>query len=160
MAEKALLKPYDIVLVKHKDYRHYGEIISKPYEEFVGKMGIPYIQVRMVPGDPGTMQPFCIDNLRLADKEVQKYKWIQYAEVTRAGPGSVTFAVDMLRYDLCAPVNFTLNGSYEPILNAGEDKFLVARLTRLASPVWSDDRWLSFSWKIEHLKTIKFEKGK
>lgn len=145
------MKPYDIVLVRHADYSHFGQVISRPTSEET-------IMVRMVPGDATTMKEIEMSKLSPPNGPVGKY--IHYAEVF----GSFGFPVDMLRYDHAAPVNFTLVegelGRIEAVPNGGdgapyEGKLVIAKLSSKKNHnPWTEARWASFGWQI---KTIYCE---
>jgi hypothetical protein len=134
------MKLYDIVIVRHPDYRHYGEILSLriPDDTFM---------VRMVPGHPGTLCQIPAARLMPANK----IKWVHYAEVN--GHGS--FPIDMLRYDFAAPLNFSpetkkVNHSF------GFDGMVVVTATCHRNPRWTTDRWASFNWSIRPIRTVPF----
>lgn len=148
------LKPYDLVRIR--DYNicdinvaHYGQVISRSTLERT-------IMVRHVPDDPSTMEELPISTLELLNKSERR--WIQYATVSGRG----SFPVDMLRYDYCYPVSFTVDeGERGPVaeLNDEEnqDVLIVARATDLKAREWTTARWNSFGWMIQPIKSLKIE---
>jgi hypothetical protein len=150
-------KPYDLAVVQHEDYRHCGQVISKP----IGNGGI---LVQMVPDDPLTMKEVAVSSLQ---QPFAKYKWVQYAEVSGGG----SFPVDMLRYDFACPANFNLSqddrGRYVTshiegweAAYGGGDRLYVARCTERKEQEWTAARWNSFGWYVKPLKTLKLASAK
>ena len=143
------LKVHDIVVVNHEDYRHCGEVISRP----IGNGGI---MVRMVPGDPDTMQEVSVASLSVLN---EKPNWVHYAEVS----GNFGFPIDMLRYDFAAPVNFTFTGDdrhttvYKPENAVWGERLVIAAASLYKQPRWTIDRWRSFCWGIKPLNDVKLE---
>lgn len=153
------LKPYDLVRIR--DYNicninvaHYGQTISHPTPDRT-------IMVRHVPDDPTTMEELPISTLERLNKSERK--WVQYATVNGRG----SFPVDMLRYDYCYPVTFTVEDSQRgPVAELNEtpnemfyqhDLLIVARATDTKAKDWTTARWNSFGWMILPIKTLKIE---
>lgn len=133
-------KLYEIVLVQHPDYVHFGEVLSRttPNNTYM---------VRMVPGHPNTLAEIAADKMLHTNGGL---KYVHYAAVVGAG----SFPVDMLRYDHCAPLNFDLEtGKIDP--DYGFDERVVARATARKDPQWTTARWSSFLWGIRPLHTEK-----
>jgi hypothetical protein len=139
-----MYKPYQYVSVKHEGYSHVGEVIS--YE--IDNSDDQTVMIRLVPGDPSTIVEVPINCIKPVKGN---YKWVHYAVTWGFGQ----FPIDMLRYDCAAPVNFTFNDDGEAILNEGEINYIVARCSELKRWTWTYERWRSFMWNIEPLKTLK-----
>ena len=149
-------KPYQLVLVKMDGYSCIGETISFPTLSRT-------IMVRLVPGDATTMTEVPLNQIRLVSNP-KEYRWIQYAKID----GRFNFPIDMLRYDCCAPVSFTIveDGRFT-IKAVVKDEWkgaglIVGRITRTKSKEWTEGRWHSFCWGIEPMpdETRKYESGK
>jgi hypothetical protein len=142
-------KPYQLVTVDAGEYKYVGQIISNPFEDRV--------MVRRVPDDPATMEEMTLSSLKPTDR---KYKWVSYASVMGKGQ----FPVDMLRYDMAAPVNFKLvedrwGGLTRPELTTDEygHELIVATVSETKSRDWTQGRWNSFLWSCKPLKTLRIE---
>lgn len=138
-----MIKLYDIVTVRHEDYTHYGEVLSRltPEDTFM---------VRMVPGHPGTLKEVSASKLMEINRSI---RWVHYAEVAGAG----SFPIDMLRYDFAAPLNFDPE-TMELDRSFGHDKPVIARASASRMPDWTDGRWSSFLWGVRHVTTERLER--
>lgn len=138
-------KLYEIVLVRRDGYRHYGEVLSRltPNGTYM---------VRMVPGHPGTLVETSAAALETCLPSA--VKWVHYATV--AGSGS--FPVDMLRYDMAAPLNFNPDTlEIYPIF--GLDVRVVCQASNRRMPTWTPARWGSFLWSVREQKTLAYTPG-
>lgn len=138
------LKPWQRVEVQLDGYIVIGQLASFPTHDQT-------IMVRLVPGDPNSLSEV---PLKAILRPASSFKWVHYAEVY----GKFGFPVDMLRYDSCYPVNFTIapDGSTSPKEGWPEGRLIVAAssTTRSRSP-FTKERWQSFSWLCD---TIRIEK--
>jgi hypothetical protein len=157
------LKPYALVVVERHiagfTYRHIGEVMSFPIDNQV--RGAPQtVMVRRVPAHPKTLDELHVTTL---SAPISKPKFVHYAEVSdtmlRRGFGS--FPVDMLRYEMAAPVNFKLV-EHDVFVKAelladflNEQCFLIAHANAKKTPQWSEARWKSFGWNLEPLHSEK-----
>lgn len=70
---------------------------------------------------------------------------------------SGAFPLDMLRYDLCHPVeeidSRKIEQSLNPMIEAQAIAVLVARFTESAEPRWGYDRWASYRCEIEEVNS-------
>jgi hypothetical protein len=136
-------KLYAIVLVRHPEYHHFGEILSR-----ITPQGT--YMVRMVPGHPGTLREIAGERLMGTTGRI---KYVHYAKLVQ---GVGAFPIDMLRYDHCAPLNFdpeTLQ--INPLM--GFDTPVVARASDRKDPDWTHERWRSFTWDVEPMRTERLE---
>ena len=66
-----------------------------------------------------------------------------------------SFPLDMLRYDLCFPVEEidarAIERSLNPMIDAAQIEVLVARFTESAEPRWGYDRWASYRCEVEEV---------
>lgn len=146
------LKPYDFVRVEQDGYAHLGEVMAYPSEGDT-------VYVRTVAGDPTSARHLPLSQITHVLPR-DDYRYMHYAVVSGTG----CFPVDMLRYDFASPVNFTLEEDehgrpkllQEP---DADDALLVARPSRDRKPNWTDARWASFLWRVEHQRTVKLERG-
>jgi len=145
VAAPAFLKPWAIVEVQLDGRVVIGELVSMPTHDQT-------IMVRLVPNDPNSLTEVPIHTIL---RTAARYKWVHYAIVK----GNFGFPTDMLRYDSCEPVNFTieLDGSTKPKGDWPADSLCIVAAcstTRSRSP-FTPDRWASFSWSC---KTYRIEK--
>ena len=145
------MKPYQLVTVDAGDYRYVGQVISYPIDQ-------EFIMVRRVPEDPATMEKMKISSLTPVDTKYHKYRYIHYAAIEGVG----TFPVDMLRYDMAAPVNFKFVEDRWGDLTKVElttqdygDKPVIACVSEHSKPDWTDMRWASFLYHVKRLQTVR-----
>jgi hypothetical protein len=148
-------RPFDLVRVKEQfldtEVAYFGQLISYPTPEET-------IMVRRVPDDPSTMVEMPLSAIELVSfPRLYRPHWVQYAKVS----GRFDFPVDMLRYDSCVPVNFTLEESERgqvitQVTDGGPD-LIVAKATSTRQDGFTYARWASFSWTAQGLKTLKIE---
>ena len=109
------------------------------------------IMVRMVPGDPTTIREVPIAKLEHYTIRNKK-RWVHIAEVQ----GSFSFPEDMLRYDgaaLCDPDQDEVpEGGWR---TAGG--VLIYAVSDRKQPSWTDARWRSFSWGLQHELTLDLD---
>lgn len=160
-----MFKPYDLVLVSHPDYKHAGEVISRPYPSENDHTQF-LVQVRRVPGDPNTMYEEVVQCLKPLSYKVN---FVHYAIVEGRG----SFPVDMLRYDFAAPVNFKLeeqswSGPKAILLGEANDALpkewqgrlvIASGAERPKHGAWTAARWNSFMWHINPVATVKYKRG-
>lgn len=138
---------YSLVLVQDPmGFAYVGEVLSRPTPENT-------LMVRNTPNDPCLLRelPISILQRSLLPKH---YKWIQYARVSGRGQ----FPVDMLRYDVCAPANFSLHND-DPLgritigieYEIDKDALFVSRAVARKNQEWTVARWASFGWRVEPL---------
>lgn len=143
---------YSIVLVDRGDFRHYGQILSRPTPTDT-------YMVRMVPGHPGTLKEMPLARLQPPQAGI-KIRWVHYAMIDGRG----SFPVDMLRYDYAAPVNFELIEDDDRLQvkidpTFGSKDMIIARASHERLPRWTDARWNSFLWGVRtmHTEELKHE---
>lgn len=150
---KVKFAPYQLVEVTVQDHnaeggrrRFVGEVMSFVTPEDT-------IMVRRIPGHPGTLEELPITQLAIPSR---KYRYVHYAVVK----GNGSFPVDMLRYDSCVPVNFTLEEAYsgmkaklDPATSAPGDDLVVADVSEHRLPRFTKERWRSFLWFVKELRT-------
>jgi hypothetical protein len=140
------VKPYQFVIVQREAYSHIGEVMSFETPDQTA-------MVRRAPGHPGTLEEVPIALLRPV---AVKPRYVHYAEVSGWG----SFPLDMLRYDVAAPVNFMVKET-EGLLKAvtypdfEEDRLIIAHASHEAHPSWTVERWMSFIWVVRELTTEK-----
>lgn len=85
--------------------------------------------------------------------------WIHTAMVT----GTSHFPIDMLRYDSCHPSDQEAVGVVSDfMIDDDVDGKLklrschVTQVTNEREPEWTPERWASFGWQLQHLRTHKF----
>lgn len=149
--ERIDVKLFDVVMVQHAEYSHFGEVLSRVTPTDT-------VMVRMVPGHPGTLKEMPISALRKVHSTdtFKRPMYIHYAAVM----GRHAFPIDMLRYDLCAPLNFDpetkiIDPSFGPV----HDQMVVARLAPRFWG-WTTSRWSSFGWSLIRLDTELFYKDR
>lgn len=148
------LEPYDIMRCVWPDYAHACELSSRPTPEGT-------IMARMVIGDPYTRQEVKVAQLKLLG---WKPRWIYYAIVTPFDQQHSIFPVDMLRYDFCAPVTFTLEDDeygLKPVLKPEQRLLVVAKAAEHSSSKrsqFSTDRWSSFGWSVTLTGSVSYKK--
>lgn len=160
--ERSKFAPYDLVEVKihdphaQGDQRTFiGEVISYPIPN--GKAPTT-IMIRRVPCNPGTLEEVLLDD---CSWPYNSYRWLHYAAVMPVTPLYRRFPSDMLRYDSCVPLNFTLDDD-KPVLLDGHDKdskLIVVDVSLRATAQWTKDRWSSFGWRCEHILTQSIEQA-
>jgi len=139
--------PYKLMIVEEEGYSYVGELMSFKTPENT-------VMVRRVPGHPGTLEEMPITKLRVC---TFKPTHVHYAEVD----GKVGFPLDMLRYEMAAPVNFRIiheNQHYSTEIDPsfGFEKLVIATCTeRKHGTVWTEKRWESFLWRVKPLRTVK-----
>lgn len=143
------IKPSELAYLQKGQDRHICEIMSfaTPTNTVI---------VRRVPGHAGTLEEVHIDALSEVERP-KRFKWMHYAIVQ----GRSQFPVDMLRYDGCVPVNFSLQehkyGTKAQIDEVfGMKELLVAAISERKAEPWTYDRWSSFMWVARHIKTESF----
>lgn len=137
--------PWAIVEVQLDGRSVFGELVSFPTHDRT-------IMVRLIPGDPNSLTEVPLSTIL---RTSARMKWVHYAEVS----GNFGFPSDMLRYDNCHPVNFTIGLDDAPILSDGwppGSALMVAATgsTRSRSP-FTLARWQSFSWSCRPCRTEK-----
>jgi len=143
---KPLYKPNQHVRVQMDGYAYIGEAMSFPTPEGT-------LMVRRVIGHPGTLEEIPLDKVSPAEK----HKFVHYAAV--AGSKYSSFPVDMLRYDMAAPVNFKLieeDGRVRTEIDPsfGFEELVVATCTtNRRATAWCKERWSSFLWGLREIKT-------
>jgi hypothetical protein len=166
--------PYTLVLCELRDkigYAYYGEAMSYPFPE-PGSGDDLFVNVRRVPGHPGTLEKVALDRIQIP---FHKLKYVHYAQVFGIGQ----FPVDMLRYDMAAPVNFTpvergilerdpelekqgikrvLGVKVDP--SFGLPGLWIAATTPTGVQPWCTERWRSFLWSVKHIKTETVENAR
>lgn len=140
VCRRTMLKPNDFVFLKMPEYGCIGEIMSYPIQEQT-------IMVRRVPGHPGTMEEVSLNQVTLY--RGPEIKYVHYAKIW----GRCSFPVDMLRHDVAAPVNFTINERGKAEIDPGFDDLMIGKVSEHKHPYWTEVRWFSFLWAIEHIKT-------
>jgi hypothetical protein len=138
------IKPFDLVRVQEENYAFIGQIMSHPHNDTV--------MVRDVPGDSETLKERPLSQI---GRKITGMRWVHYAKVKGMGG----FPVDMLRYDSASPVNFAIEEG--KVVSQTGDDLIVARVTelKLGGQVWTHDRWKSFLWYVEPIKTLKLDRG-
>jgi hypothetical protein len=127
-AQPMKFKPYDLASIKLpvSTRRRVVECVSQPTPD-------AKIMVRMVPGEPTTM-------IEVAVKDLLPYVKKRYCHIA-----SVTMrfgtAEDMLRHDSAALYDHTINESAE----THSVPFLIYTVNDSKYPVWTVERWFSFS---------------
>jgi hypothetical protein len=129
-------KPYQLAYleVATSTRQRVVEIISYPIPGPKGET----VMVRMVPGEPTTMEEVPITKLAPAPQ----MRWVHVAVVNSV----LNFPEDMLRYDGAALFDHTLNES-DP--NQGE--VLIYRVSETKAARWHDARWHSFQCTINNV---------
>lgn len=144
--ERTSVKLYEPVIVQHAEYSHFGQVLSRVTPTDT-------VMVRMVPGYAATLKEMPLSALREADLG-QRPMYVHYAAVK----GRSSFPIDMLRYDMCAPLNFDPE-TRELDTTFGFSDFIVARLGPLFWE-WTDARWSSFAWTLTRLNYERFYKDR
>lgn len=155
---KSKLRPYMLFMItlpcehtQSGQRQFVGQTISYPFHS--NGTDEEHIMVRAVPDHPGTLIDVPVSAL---GQPCARYKYVQYAVVNsrivlKDRPGyRQCFPMDMLRYDSCTPVNFTIEEHFTGpkatlTPDCGSD-FMVADVTLSPAPHWSVDRWRSFGW--------------
>lgn len=152
------LKPYAIAQIEHPTYggwwRCICEIMSFPIPP-TNEFPKGSIMVRRVPGQPTTLDEVSLEVLRPVDSRA-KTLTIHYARVINPGRH---FPSDMLRYDSCEPVTFTVDDDGVAHLNkdAAELGLIVADVHPGHKPAqWTQERWRSFMARVEPIKSETF----
>lgn len=153
-------KPYDLVYVIVR-----GQHTEDGKRTYIGEaMSFPTpagtLMVRRVPGHPGTLEEVSLNDVqRLAGP---RHRYVHYARLSGVGK----FPTDMLRYASCAPVNFQLVVDRHGTPAAAEllpdmgTELLVAKTSTGAHNVhWCQERWASFLWRLEPVKTERIEEA-
>lgn len=169
-------QPYQQVYVNVRDelgYQFYGEVMSYPFaptadsKPLIHHAGEQLVKVRRVINDATTMVELPVDIL-VGLAAADRLRYVHYALVRGVG----SFPVDMLRYDSAAPVDFELDPEYPYTrLLAGDDRdvrlllkrgpgLLIARATKTRRPEWCTERWHSFLWHLDEVKTVTVEGGR
>lgn len=166
MKSATKFKPNDFVVVRHPSewveggqFNVTGQVVSYPFPEEKGE--VEAVMVRMVVGDAGTMERVPIDRLF---QPYGKPKWVQYARVW----GGSSFPMDMLRYDHAYPVNFYAEQEYFRGTRMGmcirmkegydsDNDLIIGRTADYKNAPWTEGRWNSFAWGIEHVNSIKVD---
>lgn len=149
------LKVNDIVTVRVADAnveqgqrRFHAQVVAEPYNG--------QVLINRIPGDRLTQE-----SVPLADisRDGSKNCWVHYAEVERVGYGLWGFPFDMLRYDSCIPVNFTLASDGPDIILTHGKLPIVARVTVNAHAQFTDGRWKSFCSKVRVVRSVQIKNG-
>jgi hypothetical protein len=113
--------------------------------------------VRRVPGHPGTLEEMPVGIL---SKPLYKPRWVHYATAEMLEPHTC-FPVDMLRYDVAVPVNFRLGDNcFDDSHNVLVDErmgltglVVATTTTSKAQKAWTPERWHTFGWHVQPLRT-------
>lgn len=155
--KKLVWKPHDIAMLDRGSdlARRPVEIINRPYlgTVTIGTAGFPgeepgveVVGVRMVPGEPTTMET---GRTVMLHKPVLNYKYVHVARVHGLG----VFPEDMLRHDCCYLFDHTQllpEDGWRP----GE-AVLVYQVTDRRMPTWTEACWISFGWQLMRLTSRK-----
>lgn len=151
---KPKFKPYQLVWATVNDRVEGGhrsfvaEVMSMPMDDTV--------MVRTVPGHPGTLVELSLDALEEMPRH-RNYAYVSYAHIG----GSGSFPTDMLRYDQCVPLNFTLveqgymiKAVADPKHSLGTDLYVARAVERRNSLHWTTERWRSFLWGCKEVAVL------
>lgn len=155
--KKIVWKPHMIAMLDRgpNTARRPVEIINRPYigEVQVGdgsfpgeEPGVEVVGVRMVPGEPTTMET---GRTLMLHEPVLNYKYVHVARTQGVG----VFPEDMLRYDCCHLFDHKQllpEDGWRP----GEP-VLLYQVTDRRIPTWTEARWASFGWRLARLTTYK-----
>lgn len=128
------------------------------------------IMVRRVPGHPGTLIELHTDYISGVLPEATRARpwFVHYAIV--AGGRSSSFPVDMLRFDQCVPVNFSIKYNGERhiavidqpennLIGEGE-ALIVAQTSQKRFDPFTHARWGSFLWGCRQIVTEELATGR
>lgn len=160
-------KPHSIVVVQQEGYKHYGEIASPRVAAALQDNGIvkpAYYNVLRVPGERATVEEVPERRIEMPSTVRRSFR-VHYAAVSSrfARRPHAGFPVDMLRYDFAAPLNFHLvddqvTGGVTCVLDKGFEEWgadlVIASCTQRVNGAWTADRWDSFMWSVQPLRSV------
>jgi hypothetical protein len=142
-----VFKPHDLARLSHNKSKRQRivEVISKPFPGEGEEEGTTHIMVRMVPGEPTTMQEVALVMLNPAVRA-------KYLHVARVN-STFSFPEDMLRYDAAALFDHEIDEDHVP--REKRHDVLVYIVSDRKTPRWTTARWNSFSCSIKPVLTRK-----